>query len=332
MLLILTVGFAGVASGCAEFGPRVWVDHFEAVELSAVNLTALDAITTNGSIKVLAADDQAESITVRVHVRAGGLNVEDAEACLDTIQVYMPVEQTGDGNVQEIYWDWSGPRKSHWQTQISYEIEMPPHLALKARTTNGEVRARGIGSLCDVESTNGTLRVDGGAGRLHASTTNGRIEVRTAAEEVELYTTNGSVLAELVAEDYVRGEISSTNGKIKVALADSVSTRLNARTRNGRVRAELPLRDVEESRRRRELVGVMGRGGEELGIRTTNGGVGLMLLSDSELDIDFDIDFDIDVEAGQRRDAETEISTEDIDALPVGIPVEEELENVQRLD
>ena len=331
--MLLVLGIVTSAAGCAEFAPRVWIEYSEAVELTAADLAAVEAKTENGTIKVLAAEDGADTIKVRVRVRAGGISQEDAQACLDAIQVYMPVADRDGGGVQEVFWKWNEYKQPQWQTRVSYEIELPSHLALIAETSNGEIRARGLEAACDAESSNGAILVDGGRGRIHARTSNGRIEVRSAAEDVELRTSNGSIIAELTSDDEVHGEIRTSNGRIELALEDRMSTKLYAKTSNGRVHSDLPLSDAESRRRGREIRGSLGRGGDELEVRTTNGSIGLVLLSQSDIEIDFDLDFDIDVDGDQRASGAQSVgSTDDIDSLPIGIPVEQELETTNSVE
>ena len=141
------------------------------------------------------------------------------------------------------------------ETRVNYEIVVPRSMNLDLETVNGTVTASNV---------NGVLRF---------STTNGRIIVERCAGELEASTTNGGIAAELLT--VVPGRpvrLSTTNGRIMVALPRTIAARLDAGTSNGSINSDIPV--LTRSSDRHSLRGTINGGGPaELRLHTTNGSI-----------------------------------------------------------
>jgi DUF4097 and DUF4098 domain-containing protein YvlB len=141
---------------------------------------------------------------------------------------------------------------SNVNTNVTYEVTLP-------RTMN-----------VTVDNTNGAIEIAEVHGALKLETTNGRIHVTRCAGHVDASTTNGSITAELLQVTGAQPmSLETTNGRISVALPANFGARLSAETSNGSITSELPIATNHFDKH--EVHGVIGAGGPELRLRTTNG-------------------------------------------------------------
>jgi hypothetical protein len=131
------------------------------------------------------------------------------------------------------------------------------------------------GTDLDLEALNGAIRVAGVEGGVSARTTNGAIRLSDVDGDVRVRTTNGSIRAEF--SDGFRlahaGELRTTNGSVELSLPRDFSARLEASTTNGGITTDFPV--TVQGRIGRRMSVVLGEGGPELRVATTNGGIRL---------------------------------------------------------
>lgn len=141
------------------------------------------------------------------------------------------------------------------ETRVNYEIVVPRSMNLDVETVNGQVTASNV------------------SGSLRFSTVNGRISIERCAGELEASTTNGGIAAELTAVTPGRPvRLSTTNGRISVALPRTIAARVDAGTSNGTINSDLPVQTSSASRH--SLRGTINGGGNaELSLHTTNGSI-----------------------------------------------------------
>lgn len=153
----------------------------------------------------------------------------------------------------------TGPRRTGrnegWS--VSFEVWAPARTDLRLSSTNGGLVAEGIQGELDARTTNGSVTLREATGRVRAQTVNGAVEI---------------VLAQGAWEG---GEIraGTTNGAIRMIIPTGFSAQLEARTTNGGVSVDAPVRITESSRRR--LIGQLGEGGPLIRLTTTNGGISI---------------------------------------------------------
>jgi hypothetical protein len=131
------------------------------------------------------------------------------------------------------------------------------------------------GTDLELEALNGAIRVAGVEGGVSAQTTNGAIRLSDVDGAVRARTTNGSVGAEFSSGFRLAhaAELRTTNGSVDVTLPRDFSARLEASTTNGGITTDFPL--MVQGRIGRRVSAVLGEGGPELRVATTNGGIRL---------------------------------------------------------
>jgi hypothetical protein len=202
-------------------------------------------VGANGSIQVEGYQGDAVRVTARVLTR--GRNDAAARELAQSVEI-----RTTDGELRA-----TGPRttgRNSWS--VSVRVQVPMGSGIDARTTNGSVTVRGTHAAAQARTTNGSITLDDVAGRVDVRTTNGTIRAAISA-----------------AADTPDGvQLRTTNGAVHLALPERTSARLELSTTNGSITTDLPV-TVQGSVSRRRLSGVLGSGGPEIRVSTTNGSI-----------------------------------------------------------
>lgn len=264
----IVIGVGGWGWSCS--GPTVWTEAAtERFEIDISNLRVLDVQTHNGSIAFEGQPTGAAGAYVVVTKKAGGSNLEDAEAAFEAVDVF--VEGTG-ADTQRIGWRWKGIKRSAWSARVNFDIKAPGALRFNGETHNGAVDISGVNGEVHVVTHNGPVNVDSSDGRLYAKTHNGEIVATYAGDDVTLISHNGRVSADLNRCRAINGSITTHNGGIEVVVGDATSVNLTCRTHNGRIQCDVPLNASRFSRR--SLTGRIGTGNKgTLDLTTHNGSV-----------------------------------------------------------
>lgn len=271
-VVILALLLAGCGCGIdgLDFGNDVTLTQERTLELPIMGVEKVSVTTTNGTVKFASTNDPSEAIKVEVSIRSSGDDQLEAQMVADSVEILTPMEGE-NGTTQAIRWDWRGGARPHGSVGVSFEVTLPEHLAVAAKSTNGTLEVEGTHADCDlnttngrisvagvvgpcrVETTNGRVRVEadlpsceatstngsidihGGTERLSAKTTNGRIEVSTYAKELQLETQNAHLEAELFSQSGLTGSVKSHNGSIELRMADDANVQLVCNTENGRI-------------------------------------------------------------------------------------------------
>ncbi len=235
----------------ATLGPQVWTEpDTEDFRIDTEGLDRIEVQTANGAITYTGHTDSAPLAVIAVTKRAAGLTLADAEEALDALEVY--VEDRGEKTLR-IGWRWATPRESHWGAEVSYTIDAPDDVALKAETHNGAIRVKGI------------------AGDTRLVTHNGQIDVQSAGEKLTVETHNGSIKADVSRSRTVAGTVATHNGQIRMMVGDHYGGDLTCRTHNGHIRCDLPWTVRHASRG--HLSGTVGEGDSSLKATTHNGSI-----------------------------------------------------------
>jgi hypothetical protein len=137
--------------------------------------------------------------------------------------------------------------------------ELPPNVAVDARTTVGSVQVDGITAGVTAHATNGTVQAWNVSGPLSLSTTNGN--VRLTADS--LAPTDSVIL-------------STTNGTVRAELPPGLQGMFDLSTVNGSVSSELPIPAATGGRVGRHLEGQIGQSNRLVKLHAVNGAVRLM--------------------------------------------------------
>ncbi len=148
----------------------------------------------------------------------------------------------------------------HRSSDASAEFiaELPPGVALDARTASGSVNVDGVSSGVTAHSTNGSVEAWNVAGPLSISSTNGN--VRVSADS-------------LAPNDAVN--LSTTNGTVYAELPPGIQGAFDLSTVNGSVRSDFPIPAATEGRVGRHLQGQIGQSTRSVKLHAVNGTVTL---------------------------------------------------------
>ena len=259
-LLLLPVLALPPAPAAAQDTDHEWCrerprdhDHCEVRELTVQTRGGALAVNArpNGSIRVEGWDGSDVRVVARVTTKAR--SYEDARSLAGEIQV-----EAEPGRIRT-----EGPRVSRtgWRDRegwsVSYRILVP------------------TGTDLDLESTNGSIGVAGVSGGVTARTTNGSVRLADVSGSVQARSTNGSVQASFQEGFRLRNatELRTTNGSVTVSFPSDLSARLEASTTNGSIHTDFPI--TVQGRIGRRVSAILGDGGPDLILRTTNGSIRL---------------------------------------------------------
>jgi len=166
-------------------------------------------------------------------------------------------------------------RNERTRTSVTFTVQVPQNLRVKAVTVNGAVSIRDVGAQIEVSTVNGSCEVSNASGPVKASTVNGAVNVTTATGAVNASTVNGKLNATMTAlagnEDL---RFSTVNGSITIALPAAFSANVRFDTVNGGIGSEFPL-TISGRIGPRHVSGTIGGGGRELRASTVNGSIDL---------------------------------------------------------
>ncbi len=144
-----------------------------------------------------------------------------------------------------------------------------------ARTSNSSIEVDGVGGEAQLHSTNGRISVDHVAKRLDAETSNSSIKARLDGNApVRAGSSNGSIDLGFSAPPKADVRASTSNSSITVHLPANAAVRLEAGTSNSSVSSDFEVvgaLNVDESRRKNHLNGVIGGGGPLVELTSSNG-------------------------------------------------------------
>ncbi len=138
--------------------------------------------------------------------------------------------------------------------KVEWEVHVPRGAGLEAHVVNGGIKA------VDLD------------GNVVAETVNGGIAV-AATGTAQASTVNGSIRASVGSSAWTgKLDFTTVNGSIGITLPEDVGAEVRAETVNGRINTDFPV-SVQGTFGRRELKGVIGKGGGTLKLETVNGGI-----------------------------------------------------------
>ena len=159
-------------------------------------------------------------------------------------------------------------------------IECDPALSGKFQfeTTDGAVQASSLHGEVDVMTGDGRILLEDVQGRLRARSGDGRIEVAGRFDAVDVASRDGGVSVKArpgskVVDPWL---IESGDGRVILSIPHDIAALLDVRSRDGRVRCELPIPSASDDRGN-TLIGELNGGGPPLRVRTKDGGITLAL-------------------------------------------------------
>lgn len=272
---------AAVAAGALAFAPPQasadsWQRDFDVSGRPTVHVR-----TDDGSIRV----EPGTSGRVEVSIETRGWTI-------DRDEVRVTASQDGDAIEVEA----RTPRRwtlfGFGQRWIRIEVRVPAASDLRLESGDGSIRVTGVrggvrahtgdGSITarDLKGTlsfhtgDGSILASGIDGRLSCETGDGRIEVEGRFDGLDLETGDGGIAAEAgpgskVADGW---SVHTGDGSVRLWIPRDLSADIEARTGDGRIVLDLPVR-VEGVVNRSRLSGALNGGGPPLRLRTGDGSI-----------------------------------------------------------
>lgn len=225
--------------GCRSYPFQAKVDFDETAEARGIRQIVVE--TQNGAIEVQG-DPNQEDVHIQGQKSSRGSTEADARANAERIVI----EIERDPNRPEVLRIAAHvpPGSRRRSSGASFTIAVPPVVAVKAKTVNGQIKLAGTEGDADVGTTNGAVRLANVKGTTRVQTSNGKVIAKDVIGDVDIRTSNGAV--ELVRVGDRRVKAGTSNGRIR---AEQLRGNVDLRTGNGSIDLEIAsLPDVPEIR------------------------------------------------------------------------------------
>ena len=238
----------------------------------------------NGKITVTGWDKEEVLITAekRLERRVGGLgwimsklNIDfktsdDMEAYFQKVDVVVSTNENGV-EIETIR-----PRRGiSVNVSVHYDVKLPRESSVTLITSNGTITIENILGDVSLRSSNGRLIGNNIVGPTKARTSNGSVNLVDITGAIQAKTSNGTITIEhpvsLSSDDAIT--CSTSNGSVRIYLAEDSAFDIEARTSNGRIRSDFEIDREDDGKNRRRLRGRVGDGGALLDLSTTNGSI-----------------------------------------------------------
>ncbi|UCH58186.1 MAG: DUF4097 family beta strand repeat protein [Candidatus Bathyarchaeota archaeon] len=238
---------------CSNEGPSRYIaedeKHFGG--LVTADKVFFEVENVNGPVRVLTWD-KAE-YGVELLIKAGGYTEDEAEENLKDLKVDLE-EQTVQGQ-QRLSLKFDRPKDRRWYS-IDVNVTLPTDAEtdLDIYSKNGAISLANLkGSEMAATTKNGRMMLDGiSAKRIDCKTSNGKMILeKVTSESIDCRTSNGKMVLDNVTAEKITGRTSngriegqieskdavltSSNGKIDLALLCGASGEFRLRTSNGRI-------------------------------------------------------------------------------------------------
>jgi DUF4097 and DUF4098 domain-containing protein YvlB len=112
----------------------------------------------------------------------------------------------------------------------------------RINTASGDVQVGSIGGEAKINSASGDVQIREVANRLEVNTASGDVLVREASSSVSLNSASGDQTLGSVTEGKV--DVKTASGDLKIGIREGSTLWVDARSRSGEVRSELPVSDL----------------------------------------------------------------------------------------
>jgi hypothetical protein len=110
---------------------------------------------------------------------------------------------------------------------------------LRVNTASGDVQVGSVGGASKVNSASGDVQLGEAAGALEVNSASGDVQVREAGSSVSVNTASGGQTIGSVSQGKV--SLKSASGDLKIGIREGSTLWVDARSRSGDVRSELPV-------------------------------------------------------------------------------------------
>ena len=246
--------------------------------------------TRNGSVKVMAAPDQAD-VTVEARLTCRGDTLEEAQERLAAATLTVERRDDGTLRIEPVF-----PGGYRGGDGASVSVWIPDARGVSVHTSNGSVTSSGLSGKIVIDTSNGNIKltdhdgeawidtsngnvvVNGLAGSLILDTSNGSVHLDGVAGPVRADTSNGPMTVTLTPEATGPMHLDTSNGSITVRVGQAFAGDVRLSTSNGSINVQDPSGRVSSQRLTRSSGHVViGNGDESSVIDTSNGRITLTI-------------------------------------------------------
>jgi DUF4097 and DUF4098 domain-containing protein YvlB len=145
---------------------------------------------------------------------------------------------------------------------------------LRFSTASGDVILTDVGTDLRANTASGDIEIENARGSVEADAASGDITVKGSSLSVGASAASGDIHFE-IAELVERAKGSTASGDVLLRLGPDNNAKVTLISNSRRVRSSIPLTDVVQDKKERELRGVLGSGTNEINLRTASGSVKL---------------------------------------------------------
>ncbi len=258
--LILWGGLLGLLGAALALGGCVEIPLYEANRILEASFAVtgpvdLDVWTSNGRVTIRGVEGQT-TIEVIATIESRG----DSLIAATNRAMQVNVEMIQDGNHVELEYDASAhPWDVRRYTGVDFEVTVPATADVEVDTSNGRIDVSDVTGVFSLDTSNGKIEVTDAVGEVHASTSNGTIAITRVDGILDLHTSNNRIEMEEVngivdattsngriefSGTLVEGvdhSMTTSNGRIDVAIPSDTSMIINAWTSNSTISTNLLL-------------------------------------------------------------------------------------------
>ena len=259
-----------------------YLGHWPVLGLLAILLLTACASGLTDDLNGIRRDSFNVGASARLRVESeNGQIIVRGEGSGSSIRVTATIENlqrvsytaTQEGDTVTVVADVAnGPAWFNRDAGTHLEITVPERIELDLETSNGQVTVTGVSGPVTVATSNGRIEIAGVSGTVQARSSNGRIALDGVSGPVTAETSNGAISLSGTIPPGSVNRLRTSNGGVTVVLVDTPSLDLNARTNNGRVQVDRPI-TTSGAPDPTHLVGVIGAGGPQMEIQTSNGNI-----------------------------------------------------------
>lgn len=202
--------------------------------------TKVNAKTNNGSVTIASTEDSADAT-----VASSGSSPSTATAVAtitatirarsdERLEKVLVVSSLDVDGTLQVRVEWPSGRR-YSDEGCSLNITLPKPGAVKVETSNGAITVRDIGeSDADLDTSNGRITVEKSAGKVKADTSNGAVQL-SGVREAEVSTSNGRISVALRDDATGPVDLDTSNGAVELTVGSAFAGNLDARTSNGAI-------------------------------------------------------------------------------------------------
>lgn len=185
----------------------------------------------NGSVEVVT-DDAVSEVEITAVVTCGGTTKAIAEQRLADTHLLVQRDTARQLVIRPVF---SGGRAQNGDG-VKIAIRMPDATNVQLTTSNGSVKAIGLGGPLEINTSNGSVVVEDVDGEADIRTSNGSVVARHISGQVTVVTSNGSVK---VNDIDGKVAVDTSNASIQVVLNADQAGPVELDTSNGSIRLDV---------------------------------------------------------------------------------------------